>query len=87
MVLNMYEIIDECLKDKNCKSCNGCPADKIAWEKIEKSFADGSTPSNVDLELYYKIKAKYEIYLDETFERTTRIGFSVMPSLLRRYGG
>ena len=82
----MYKEITECLQSKNCSDCQGCPADKVVWDMIEKGFTNGNSPSIDDLELYYRIKAKYELYLDEVLGRTTKIGLAMMPSLLQRYG-
>ena len=55
---------EACLKGKNCKDCPTCKADIESWHQLELDFAEGRSFQQ-DLQLYYQVKAKRKIFLQE----------------------
>ncbi|MHA2363255.1 MAG: hypothetical protein ACXAC7_04810 [Candidatus Hodarchaeales archaeon] len=74
--------LDECFH-KECSGCEGCPADEFLWNEIESAYNKGFLPPIKALDYYYKIRAKYETFLQNG--KLTSLGYPEQESILRRY--
>ncbi len=56
--------VEACLKGKDCRDCPSCQAESDSWHQLESDFSENSNFQH-DLQLYYQVKAKRKIFLQE----------------------
>lgn len=84
MSISNLPFVEACLKGKNCNDCPTCQADAESWHQLEQDFSEGKS-FTLDLQLYYQVKAKRKIFLQEKNGEYVTISEPEMLNMLSRY--